>query len=170
MEEWRAIKEFPNYEVSSYGNVRSVPRKIWNGKVFFDSKGKELKKMERRDGYLEVKLSMSGKTSSKLVHRLVATEFLDGMLDGNSIIVDHIDNNPSNNHISNLQIITQRENCSKDKWRHGKTSKYTGVYWDKKINKWGAKIQVNGKNKYLGWFVDESDAKDCYDLALLELI
>lgn len=31
------------------------------------------------------------------------------------LVVDHIDNNPINNHISNLQLLTPRENVNKDK-------------------------------------------------------
>ena len=44
---------------------------------------------------------------------------------GYKIVVDHIDNNRLNNHVSNLQLITQRENSSKD--RKNGTSQYTGV-------------------------------------------
>jgi hypothetical protein len=84
-------------------------------------------------------------------------------------VVDHIDFNPLNNHVSNLQIISQRENRSKDTWRKNPASQYTGVSWHKASQKWRAQIGINGKKKGLGLFSSELEAHEAYQLALQNL-
>ena len=58
-----------------------------------------------------------------------------------------------------MQLITQRQNISKDKKG---TSKYTGVCIHKGTNKWQSTITVNGKQKHLGYFTDEKEASRVY--------
>ena len=84
-------------------------------------------------------------------------------------VIDLIDDDPSNNHLSNLQIITQRANAVKGKLRFKKTSKYTGVYWHKHSSIWIAGIVIDGKRKHLGNFKVESDAGAAYQTALKQL-
>lgn len=48
-------------------------------------------------------------TSRGLVHRLVASAFLGNV---ENKFINHIDGNPSNNVVSNLEIVSQKENCS----------------------------------------------------------
>ena len=50
------------------------------------------------------------------------------------------------------------------KSRKNSTSKYKGVSWYKRTNKWRAIITVNGKNKYLGYFTSETETAAVYDL------
>jgi hypothetical protein len=91
--------------------------------------------------------------------------FLNYMLDGTTrIVVDHIDNNPLNNCLSNLQLITHRENISKD--RKNKSSKYTGVYFDSKTKKWISTIKNNREKINLGYFENEKEASEYYQNAL----
>ena len=71
--------------------------------------------------------------------------------------VDHVDGNPLNNCKSNLRIVTSRHNCQN---RHySKSSKYPGVSWKPLNKKWTARITINAKEKYLGLFENEHDAK-----------
>lgn len=49
-----------------------------------------------------------------------------------------------------------------------KTSTYIGVYYDKKRNKWGASISINGKSKYIGRFDNEIDAAHNYDRYVIQ--
>lgn len=79
-------------------------------------------------------------------------------------VVDHKDNNPLNDRLSNLQIITNRLNNSKDK--KNKTSKFTGVSWNISTGKWRAMIYLDGKLKSLGRFIKEKDAAKAYNKAL----
>lgn len=60
------------------------------------------------DLYQHVVLHLHGKKIRKRVHRLMAEAFF-----GNCPVVDHIDNNRSNNELSNLRPITHSENIRK---------------------------------------------------------
>jgi len=96
---WKKIEGYPNYKISSFGRIKSkiILKNILNGK-----------------GYLQVNLSSNGKIKISLVHRLVANAFLKNPKE--KPYINHIDNNPKNNHLSNLEWCTQRENlahCSK---------------------------------------------------------
>ena len=84
--------------------------------------------------------------------------FLNHKPCGHKMVVDHIDNNKLNDKLYNLQVITNRENVSKDK--KGGNSKYIGVHKEK--NKFRAAIRRDGKIKYLGLFTDEKEAAKAY--------
>ncbi len=58
--------------------------------------------------YKAVHINKNGKSKMMLVHRLVATSFIPNP-EGKSQ-VNHIDGDPSNNHISNLEWVTSKEN------------------------------------------------------------
>ena len=47
-----------------------------------------------------------------------------------------------------------------------KSSEYVGVCWDKHAVKWRADICLEGKAKYLGLFINETDAAQAYQEAL----
>ncbi len=49
-------------------------------------------------------------------------------------------------------------------------SKYRGVIWEKKSQKWRARIKLNGKTNYLGTYVDERDAALAYDRKAIVLL
>ena len=150
-------KDIPNYEglyqVSSFGRVKSLKFK----------KERILKAETKNKNYLKVCLRIDNKNSIKTVHQLVAIAFLNHTINKGKIVVDHIDNNKFNNCLENLQLISHRENISKDKKG---TSKYTGVHWDKLNKKWMAKIQKMNKTKYLGLFNCETSAHIQYLKAL----
>ena len=94
MELWKEIEGFENYQVSSWGRVRSA-----NG---------ILKPYRNKKGYLKVGLSKDGKCHKKRVNRLVAMAFIDNPND--LPFVDHIDGNKENNSITNLRWVTDEEN------------------------------------------------------------
>lgn len=75
---------------------------------------------------------------------------------------DHIDRNGLNNQKYNLRPSTNAENCKNQKPRNG-TSKYKGVCWCKKRNRWRANIRINDKQTYIGQFKDEIEAAKAYD-------
>lgn len=72
--------------------------------------------------------------------------------------IDHIDGNGLNNKVENLREATHKENCRNIKVSSANTSGYTGVYLDKKRNKFVSQIKVDGKHKYLGSFLNIDDA------------
>lgn len=89
MEIWKTIENFPNYEVSNFGNVRnSIKNKLMTISV-------------RKNGYCVVKLSNNGISKECKVHRLVAIAFIDNPT--NLPYINHKDENKTNNHVSNLE-------------------------------------------------------------------
>lgn len=100
---FKKIPEFPNYLVSNLGRVCSIR----NGIREF----KKLRPCSGREEYLNVTLWDKGIKKKICIHNLVAKIFIGEVPDG--YIVDHIDNNPSHNYVTNLQIITLKENTQK---------------------------------------------------------
>ena len=168
-ETWKDIPGYERlYQVSDLGRVRSLDREVkdsrWGSRRH---KGRVLRPSPDTKGYLMVGLSKNGKTKTQKIHQLVAISFLNHKPCGQKQVVDHIDNNPQNNILDNLQLITQRENASKDKT--GGTSKYVGVYWYKNYQKWKASITINGKIKHVGYFDSEYDAHLAYQNELAKI-
>ena len=64
-------------------------------------------------------------------------------IDENTII-DHIDGNPRNNHITNLRIATLSQNSMNAKKRENKTISIKGIDWNKSSNRFRARVCVNG--------------------------
>ena len=110
VEEWREIKDYPNYEVSNLGRVRSKDRLVgqFGHKKNYTRimKGKVLQPRKQNAGYLVVWLSVEGKKKAITVHRLVATAFINGF--GSD--VNHIDGNKTNNRADNLEWVTRSNN------------------------------------------------------------
>ena len=76
------------------------------------------------------------------------------------LVIDHINDNPSDNRLENLQIITQRENTCKTQGRY--TSKYKGVCWYSRDKRWVSKIYIDKKTIVLGYFKCELTAHQAY--------
>lgn len=153
---WKDIPEYEGlYQVSNLGNVKSL---ISN---------KILKPNNDMYGRLYVNLHKNKKSKSKKIHQLVAMAFLGHKPCGYKLVVDHKDNNSLNNHIDNLQLISFRENSSKDK--KGYSSKYVGVTWHKRDKKWTSSILINKKRIYLGYFENEIDAHNAYQNKLKKI-
>ena len=106
---WKPIKDYIGYEVSSCGNVRSVDRIVnrKDGKTS-KQKGRKLKGTINRYGYIVVKLYSDGVGTSYSVHRLVGLAFIDNKL--NKPCINHIDGDKTNNNINNLEWCTYSEN------------------------------------------------------------
>lgn len=108
MEIWRDIPGFENfYQVSDCGQVKSVERFRKNGKNGYVQKERILKPSLHTGGYYKVKLCKDGKLKDFFIHRLVALVFIDG---DNSLTVNHKDECKTNNHISNLEYLSNGDN------------------------------------------------------------
>lgn len=143
---WKVIPGYENYEVSNLGRVKG-PLKMLKPTIV--EMGKKTKKY-----YQVCNLSKLGKVKKFYIHQLVAYAFLS-YKDKKDGVIDHIDNNGLNNDLKNLQVITQRENSSKDRFRIDSTSKYIGVYYNKTKRTYQSYIYIDGKLKYLGSSKDE---------------
>ena len=118
-------------------------------------------------GYLQTRLKVGNKRVTVQIHILVALAFLNHKQGQRKVVVDHIDNDQLNNNLNNLQIITNRENTSKD--RKGGSSEYIGVCWVKRDKKWKAQITINYKNVFLGNFNTELEASCAYQNKLKDI-
>lgn len=152
MEIWKSIPNYDEkYQVSNLGNVKSL----------HFGKERILRKHISTNGYLILILYKDKKPQTRTIHQLVAEAFLNHKPDGSqNIVVDHINNNKLDNNINNLQLITQRQNKTKD--QKETSSKYVGVVWNKRNKKWMSSIRNNGKKIHLGYFINEYDAHLSY--------
>lgn len=108
-EEWRDIPGYEGlYKVSNCGTVKSLDHYGSNGVSIILYKGK-IVSTYKYHGYLYVHLC-NGKNNKKkyLVHRLVASAFIPKI--SGKPQINHKDGNKSNNHVSNLEWCTQKEN------------------------------------------------------------
>ena len=100
-EQWKDVEGYEGlYQISSYGRVRSLPRKGTDGRTIRDSLG--------NSGYLQTHLCKNGKSKTIMVHRLVARHFVENP--DNLPEVNHIDEDKTNNHASNLEWCTRIQN------------------------------------------------------------
>lgn len=84
-----------------------------------------------------------------LMHRLI-------MNAPKGLVVDHIDGNGLNNQRDNLRVVTTHQN---NRNQHTlKTSKYPGVYWDKKSKKWTVSINLKYKKIIHKQYANEKEA------------
>lgn len=138
-EEWRAVVGYEGmYEVSNFGRVKSIARVVqltgtdrrYNKKSL---RCRILSQKKKKNGYMEVTLSASGKSSVRTVHRLVLEAFVGPCPDG--MECRHFpDRDKANNRSSNLSWATRIEN-DRDKDRHGTRSRGE--------HRWNAKLTTD---------------------------
>lgn len=161
IEIWKDIKDYEGlYQVSNLGRVKSFKRKACRiMKPYSD--GSPL-------GYLRVDLQNNGRSTRKL-HLIVYSTFNGTIPEGSE--VDHIDNDATNNKLSNLQSLTSRENSVKRSTLNtNNSSTYTGVTWDKGNFKWKSQLYFEGKQINLGRFNSEEEASEAYQNKLSEIL
>jgi hypothetical protein len=108
-EVWKKISHIPGYEVSNFGQVRSLDTP--NGK-----RGRILKPNLDKVGYPCVYPTVGLKNFTCRIHHLVAQEFIGPRKKG--VWVLHSDGNQKNNNAKNLRYGTPKENCA-DRKAHG---------------------------------------------------
>jgi hypothetical protein len=111
-------------------------------------------------GYSKIKIG--GKSLS--VHRIIARAFICSYSE--SLQVDHIDGNRANNRAENLRMTSKSENLRGfNKSCVGMSSKYRGVYLDKRSRRWKGEVRCNQKKKHIGYFATELEAALAWDKA-----
>jgi hypothetical protein len=157
MEVWKNCLGYEDVlEISNYGNVKRKPfvnYKSYKNPRFY--KGGVLKPFfcGKKNGIGYPTIEINKKNLS--IHKLVCETFIKKI--DNGFCVNHKDGNTKNNHIDNLEIITNLENI-----RHGKlnrekfTSRYIGV--SKIKNKFRISLMNNSKLYTKQGFNTEQDA------------
>ena len=108
---WQKIDGYPDYSVSTAGQVRrDTPGRT--------SRAKLLRPYISRVGYPVVNLSAGGRQKTFYVHHLVAIAFISAR-PSELHQVAHADGSKTNNSAENLRWVTQSEN-EMDKLRHGR--------------------------------------------------
>lgn len=171
---WKKVKDLP-YEVSNLGNVRRSADVSYKYK-----RGGNIKPYLNNKGYWCVHMYLKCKMYKFQVHRLIAEYFIPNP--NNLPEVNHIDGNPQNNSIENLEWCTHQYNmqhawdndlhknyhvCAGVK-RKGSSSQYRGVHWDKIRKKWATHLGFNKKHYALGRFDDEVEAAKAYDKFIID--
>lgn len=110
---WRDVVGYEGvYQVSNHGRVMRVS--MARGAVL--GALTKIHVNELVGGYCYVRLSASGKATSKVLHSLVARAFLGECPKGYE--VNHIDADKLNNRVSNLEYVTRADNV-KHAVKHG---------------------------------------------------
>jgi hypothetical protein len=111
MIEWKPVKDYEGYEVSSEGQVRSLDRIDSAGRSL---KGKVLSATPSSSGYLMVYPSKNGKNHARTVHSIVCETF-HGPSDK---WVNHKNGIKTDNRVENLEWATPSENMY-HAWENG---------------------------------------------------
>lgn len=157
------INGYSDYLIYDDGRVWSKPRKDSVGRQV---KGKWRKHVKTLDGYHTVPLSRDGVKKGFLVSRLVALNFIPNP--ENKPEVDHIDRNPSNNHVSNLRWATRQENQDNRGMYRTNTSGHKYISYHKANKTWRFQYQKKG-HKVRKIFKTKTEAL-CVKFAFLVLI
>lgn len=102
------------YEVSTFGNIRSLDRNIFytDGRIR-KVKGKIVAQKENGEtGYMQATLCKNGHTYTVAIHQLVALRFVPNLDPKNKTQVNHKDENRKNNYVNNLEWVTPNENAN----------------------------------------------------------
>lgn len=98
IEIWKPIMGFEDiYEISNKGNVRKI-------------KGAIILKGQLTQGYKKIILTKNRKRYNFFIHRLVAKAFIPNP--NNYPIINHIDENPLNNNVDNLEWCSYKYNTN----------------------------------------------------------
>ena len=112
---WKDIGGFEKlYQVSDFGRVKSLPRRVRNRNGHALTKGRILTPgIDKKRLRLYVNLYNKNKPTTRLIHQLVLRAFVGPCPEGKEVA--HWDGNPSNNRLGNLLYCTHAENISHKK-------------------------------------------------------
>lgn len=106
---------------------------------------------------------INGKYSNVWMHRMImdAKDRKDE--------VNHINHNGLDNRRENLRITTHDKVIAQSRVSNNKPTKHKGISYHKPTNKWRARININGKTTYLGYYSNEIEAAQAYEKKATEI-
>ncbi|MBD2720816.1 HNH endonuclease signature motif containing protein [Hymenobacter armeniacus] len=137
-----------------------------DGEVIRTKTGRILKQ-SNMNGYRQVTLSCDGKRKEVLVHQLLAKAFIPNP--HRYPKVDHIDRNRSNNNLTNLRWVSNKQNSRNISKQLGTSSRFIGVCQRKGSKMFTAQITINGKQTHLNSYKTEIEAAIGYNEKAMEL-
>ena len=117
-----------------------------NNEVYGHKHKKYKEKRIHYDGYYEFNLCKNGKTKKFKLHRLIYQAHFGTIPE--KMIIDHIDNNPKNNNIENLRLVTNQQNSFNQKTRKNNLSTGYKNISKTKWNTFKVRIRINNKTVY----------------------
>jgi hypothetical protein len=151
-------KDVPNYEnLYMVSNMGRVLRK-------YNGYNKILVKILKPSGYHVCSLSKNNVRIQIRIHVLVASAFLEYKYHAKDSVVNHKDGNRINNTLSNLEIISQRDNVFHS--NKNKLIKYAGVRLNKTKNRYISGISIKRNYIRFGTFDTQEQAHSYYKIAL----
>lgn len=117
-----------------------------------------------RDVRSYAQTSLGNRKPSVYMHRLLL-----GLEKGDQRVTDHRNGDGLDNRRSNLRVVTTAVNARNLRSREGGTSRYRGVSWFPRKNKWRATAMVNYRQVSLGYHINELDAARAVEVFWTEL-
>jgi hypothetical protein len=175
VEFWKDLKGFEGeYEISTFGRVKSLERQTYNPSGTKNKILKEriLKPLDRAKSrglkYKYVNLKYGLKQKKHSIHRLILENFPCWFMNYEGEFIDHADREPDNNHITNLRLSTFSQNNANMAKKKNCSSQYKGVTWSKALKKWRSQIEKT-KKIHIGYYFSEVDAAKAYDYMATQL-
>jgi len=154
MDAWKDVLNFPTYECMLSHGLLII--RIKRSK-------RVLKKHISSRGYPRYALrNLEGVIKYLYEHKVIQYNF---PVVGSGDVIDHIDGDKANNNISNLRLVTQRENCQNTK-KH-RAGGLVGANLDKRTGKYVAHAYLDKKQTHLGVFDTELEAHQAYTKAII---
>lgn len=104
MEIWKSIPGFEKYQISNFGRAKSLNKRTWTNSEFLF-----LVHVSNNNAYRALDVYHNNKRTRFKIHRLVAELFI-GPPPSPKHEINHIDGNPSNNNVNNIEWVTKSEN------------------------------------------------------------
>ena len=101
-EEWKSVKGYPNYQVSNRGELKYLRGGKWHNKNLRPNKL----------GYVRVTLHKNNSSRHFRMADLVISHFTNLKV-GKDQVIDHIDCVPYHNWVTNLRVISRKENTKR---------------------------------------------------------
>lgn len=99
-----------------------------------------------------------GLCQQNIIYKLFNPDYQ--LFQGNKLVVGHLNSNPLDNHISNLCLMTNRQNCSIERTEKSKLP--TGVSLIRDTGKYRSMIWIKGKQNTIGSYITPEDASIAY--------